>query len=166
MYCAQFIVCLIDCFFAFQLYMYIILLALFFAMVSIIPSFISVVKLFTFAPFVVCRFFSMSLPRFAQFQQVTFRFFLRSGLVTSIFFGKTIRFIDLVHFCIVFLLGLVLTFFPFENQWVVQFALARFPFFWSPSFRFLLFSCLYICIMLRAPLVSSLFVPKILSSSP
>ena len=166
MYCAQFIVCLIDCFFAFQLYMYIILLALFFAMVSIIPSFISVVKLFTFAPFVVCRFFSMSLPRFAQFQQVAFRFFLRSGLVTSIFFGKTIRFIDLVHFCIVFLLGLVLTFFPFENQWVVQFALARFPFFWSPSFRFLLFSCLYICIMLRAPLVSSLFVPKILSSPP
>ena len=166
MYCAQFIVCLIDCFFAFQLYMYIILLALFFAMVSIIPSFISVVKLFTFAPFVVCRFFSMSLPRFAQFLQDAFRFFLRFGLATSIFFGKAIRFIDLVHFFIVFLLGLVLTFFPFENQWVVQFALARFPFFWSPSFRFLLFSCLYICIMLRAPLVSSLFVPKILSSPP
>ena len=166
MYCAQFIVCLSACFFCFWLCMCIPLLALFFAMVSSIPSFISVVKLFTSASFVIYRFFSVSLPRFAQFLQYTFRFFLRSGLATSIIFGNAIRFIDLVHFFIVFLLGLVLTFFPFENQWIVQFALARFPFFWSPSFRFLLFSCLYICIMLRAPLVSSLFVPKILSSPP
>ena len=37
--------------------------------------------------------------------------------------------------------------------------LARFPFFLLPPFIFFAFSCLYISIGLRAPLVSSLFAP-------
>ena len=93
--------------------------SLFFEMVLLIHSFISVANLFTFTPFVFCRVFSVSLPRFAQFLPFTFRFFLRSGLAISINFGKAIRFIELMHFFIVLLLGLVLAFFPSENQWVM-----------------------------------------------
>ena len=119
MHCAQFPVCLIVCSCVFILYMCIIPLALFFAMVLHIPSSISVAILFTVAHFVFCRFFSVPLARFKQFPSIATRFFLRCGLDKGIKSTTTCRSMRLLHFFVVFLLGFVLTFLPYENQWVV-----------------------------------------------
>ena len=118
-HCAQFSVCLIACSCAFLLYMCIIPLALFFSMVLHVVSSISVTILFTFVYFVFCRFFSVPLPRFTQFPSIATRFFLRFRLDKGIKPTTMCRLMRLLHFFVVFLLGFVLAFLPYENQWVV-----------------------------------------------
>ena len=77
------------------------LLELFFAMVLRIPSSISVAKLFTFAPFVFFRVFSVPLPRSEQL----------SFTLGSVFFAL-LTFLD-VYFVKFNLLSLVVEFLPF-----------------------------------------------------
>ena len=86
-YCAQFLACLLECFFAFWLCMYIRLFALFFPIVLLIPSFISAIKMFTFAILLFCRFLTVPLPRSEWLLVYAFCFFLRSTLNMIIYFG-------------------------------------------------------------------------------
>ena len=78
MYIAQLFVCLFACFWDFCFYMCNSLLALFFAMVFRISSFIFVAKMLTFTLFVFCRFFSATLARFVGLSACTICLFLCS----------------------------------------------------------------------------------------
>ena len=115
------------------------LLALFFAMLLCIASFIFAAKLFTFASIAFCRFFSVPPPRFHCLSALVIYFFLRFGLQIVIILGKAICFV-------VFLLSLPLYWCSFR-AFVFCVLLQLFCIPLSPVFCFFLHRCLFFCLL-------------------
>ena len=128
MYCAQFLACLIDCFFAFWLCICIRLFALFFPIVWCIPS---CVLLSNFADSLFLHFAGFSVvphPRLQCQLVPSIRFFLRHISYFRLFLGPDVYYVVLIHFLAVFLLSSVLAFLLHKSVVMHQVALARFAF--------------------------------------
>ena len=117
------------------------------------PSFIFVIKLLNFTPFVFCRFFSVSLPRFTQLLFIA----ICSGLTRSAFAGTTIRFMVLVYFFRCFVCRFSACLSPLWKSvgcinvwlWLLVLIPPSFPIFWQ-------LCALYFCYMT----INALCVPK------
>jgi len=129
MYCAQFLVCLIAWFFGFWLCMCISQLALFFAMILRIPSYLFFAKFRWFSVSAFCRIIGVPHPRLQHLLVPYICFFLRHMIALLLFRRPGIYFVVLVHFFAVLLLSSLFVFLLYKSVVIHQFALARFVFF-------------------------------------
>ena len=109
--------------------MYIFLLDLFFAVFLRIASLIFVAKMFTFALFVCCRFFSNSIPRYYRCSPRAIYFLLRAGLDIFVQLDKAICFVVLLLDFVSFFANFVSSYFVVFWAWVDTLVCPWFAFF-------------------------------------